>query len=124
MPASVVDASALGAVAFGEPDAEEVAGLLAGADLYAPTLLGYELTSVARKKAARHPERRAAIAWALERALELDIQRVEVEHPAVLELALETGITSYDAAYLWLTRRLGASLVTLDAALKAAAGGR
>ena len=74
--------------------------------------------------AARHPERRAAIAWALERALELDIQRVEVEHPAVLELALETGITSYDAAYLWLTRRLGASLVTLDAALKAAAGGR
>ena len=122
MPASVVDASALGAVAFGEPTAEEVAGRLAGAELYAPTLLAYELTSIARKKATRYPDQRAAITWALEQALRLDIQRVDVDQPAVLELALEAGLTSYDAAYLWLARRLGASLVTLDAALDAVAG--
>lgn len=125
MPASVVDASALGAVAFGEPTAEEVAGRLAGVELYAPTLLAYELTSIARKKATLYPDRRAAITWALEQALRLDVQRVDVDQPAVLDLALEAGLTSYDAAYLWLARRLGASLVTLDAELEAAErGGR
>ena len=36
-------------------------------------------------------------------------------------LALETGLTAYDASYLWLSRRLGADLVTLDKALGNAA---
>jgi predicted nucleic acid-binding protein len=31
-----------------------------------------------------------------------------------LELAAATGLTAYDASYLWLARRLGADLVTLD----------
>ena len=39
MGVSVVDASALGAVAFGEPDAEAVAGRLAGEELFAPSTL-------------------------------------------------------------------------------------
>ena len=90
---------------------------LAGQDLYAPSLLPYELASVARKQAQRYPAQRADIAWALEQALSLDIQRVDVDHPAVLALALEAGLTTYDAAYLWLARSLGASLVTLDAGL-------
>ncbi len=120
MAASVVDASALGAVAFGEPDAEAVAEQLAGEDLFAPSLVGYELASVARKKVLAHPGQRESIAWALERALALDVQRIDVDQPAVLELALEAGITTYDAAYLWLARQLGASLVTLDAELAAA----
>ena len=47
MPAKVVDASVLAAMAFGEPLADEAARLLSGADVYAPDLLPYELTSVA-----------------------------------------------------------------------------
>ncbi len=120
MAASVVDASALGAVAFGEPDAEAVAGRLAGEELFAPSLVAYELASVARKKVLARPEQREAIAWALEQVLALDVQRIDVDQPAVLELALEAGITTYDAAYLWLARELGASLVTLDTELAAA----
>ena len=120
MAASVVDASALGAVAFGEPDAEAVAGQLAGEDLFAPSLVAYELASVARKKVLARPEQREAIAWALEQVLTLDVQRIDVDQPAVLELALEAEITTYDAAYLWLARQLDASLVTLDAELAAA----
>jgi predicted nucleic acid-binding protein len=120
MAASVVDASALGAVAFGEPDAEAIAGQLAGEDLFAPSLVAYELASVARKKALARPEQREAIAWALEQVLTLDVQRIDVDQPAVLELALEAEITTYDAAYLWLARQLDASLVTLDAELAAA----
>ena len=120
MAASVVDASALGAVAFGEPDAEAIAGQLAGEDLFAPSLVAYELASVARKKALARPEQREAIAWGLEQVLTLDVQRIDVDQPAVLELALEAEITTYDAAYLWLARQLDASLVTLDAELAAA----
>ena len=56
MAAKVVDASVLGALLFGEPRAEEAFSLLKGCDLYAPPLLAYELTSIARKKALKHPE--------------------------------------------------------------------
>ncbi|HJM76310.1 MAG TPA: type II toxin-antitoxin system VapC family toxin [Dehalococcoidia bacterium] len=104
MAASVVDASALGAVAFGEPDAEPVAEQLAGEELFAPSLVAYELASVARKKVLARPEQREAIAWALEQELTLDVQRIDVDQPAVLELALEAEITTYDASYLWLAR--------------------
>lgn len=124
MAVSVVDASALAAVAFGEPEGAEVAERLAGEDLFAPSLLAYELASVARKKSLDDPQQRETIAWALEQALALDMRRVDIDQSAVLELALEAGITTYDAAYLWLARQLGASLVTLDAGLAAAARGR
>jgi len=40
----------------------------------------------------------------------------------VIELALETGLTAYDAAYLWLAVAHGAELVTLDARLARVAG--
>ncbi len=38
-----------------------------------------------------------------------------------LDLATETGLTAYDASYLWLARQLGAELVTLDQQLARAA---
>jgi predicted nucleic acid-binding protein len=43
------------------------------------------------------------------------------DYPAVLRLANESGITVYDAAYLWLARELDAELVTLDRKLAEAA---
>jgi predicted nucleic acid-binding protein len=122
MPAKavVVDASALGAVLLGEPRAGEALSLLDGADLYAPSLLDYELTSLARKKALRYPEQRDAIFEVLRLGLALELHRVEVDHEAVLRLALETGLTAYDACYLHLARSLDIPLVTFDEQLKAA----
>lgn len=43
---------------------------------------------------------------------------------ATLTLAQETGLTSYDAAYLELALRRGLPLATLDGALREAAGAR
>ena len=51
----------------------------------------------------------------------LDIAKTEVDFDEVILLAESKGITVYDAAYLWLARRLAAELVTLDKKLAAAA---
>jgi len=112
----VVDASALAAVVFGEPGADEVARRLDGAAVFAPDLLAFELASVARKKLRRHPERAEEILRALWAALDprRGIEWRAVDHGDVVLLALRTGLTPYDASYLWLAGYLGADLVTLD----------
>ncbi|MFQ6117123.1 MAG: type II toxin-antitoxin system VapC family toxin [Candidatus Bipolaricaulia bacterium] len=120
MPTKVVDASVLGALLFGEPRAQEAFSLLQGAELYAPTLLDYELASIARKKVLRYPKQREGLVEALRLGLSLDLHRVEVDHEAVLHLSLETGLTTYDAGYLSLARSLGVPLVTFDERLRAA----
>ena len=94
--------------------------LLGSADLFSPHLLAYELTNVARNKAQQFPEDLSAIEQGLLGALSLDIGWVDVDHQAVLALALEKGITTYDASYLYVARSLGVPLVTFDAALQAA----
>ena len=121
MPASVVDTSVLAAIAFQEPRAEEAIALLRDRDLYAPALLAYELTSVAYKKSLRYPQDRTALSEALELALATDLHWVDVDHPRVLRMALDTGITTYDASYLYLSRALDAPLVTFDERLRSAA---
>ena len=50
MPVKVVDASALGALVFGEPGTEIVAKQLSRSTLVAPQLLWLELASIALKK--------------------------------------------------------------------------
>jgi predicted nucleic acid-binding protein len=66
--AVVVDASALGAIAFGEPEGETVAAHLIGETLLAPTLIDYEIASIASKKVRAHPELAAQIQAALDAA--------------------------------------------------------
>jgi len=54
MAVKVVGASALAAIMFGEPDAEEVAARLEGASLVAPLLLGFEIVNLCLTKLRRH----------------------------------------------------------------------
>jgi len=117
----VVDASALGALVFGEPEADQVARRLDGAAIFAPDLLAFELASVARKKLRSHPAQAEPILRALWTALDprWGIEWRAVDHGDVVMLALRTGLTPYDASYLWLAGWLGADLVTLDRQLAA-----
>jgi predicted nucleic acid-binding protein len=110
----VVDASALGALLFGEPEAGAVAERLMGVRLAAPALLGFELANVCLVKIRREPNRRHALKDALRLAARLAIEWVAVDHVEALELAEATGLTAYDASYLWLSRMLGCELITLD----------
>lgn len=120
MAVKVVDASALAAVLFGEPEGEVVVGRLKGAGLVAPALLHFELANVCLMKMRRHPLDRVKLHAAFQLLAHMDVRTVDVDHLAVLELGEQTGLTAYDASYLWLTRRLDAELVTLDRKLEAA----
>lgn len=124
MPAEtplVVDASALAALAFGEPRADAMAQRLAGRALIAPSLLAYELASVCVKKMRAHPDLGATLVAALQDALALSIELHAVDAAALPALAQARGVSAYDAAYLWLAITREAELVTLDERLAAAA---
>jgi len=114
VPVRVVDASAVGALVFGEPGADRVVRELAGGSLVAPGLLGFELASICLKKMRAHPPKAAQILAAFRMARRLAIEFVDVPHEEVVTLARQTGLTTYDASYLWLVRHLGGDLVTLD----------
>ncbi len=112
----VVDASAFAAVAFREPGFEAISRKLDRAAVYAPRLLTYEITNTAWKKARREPAKTALIFSALAHALDdrWGIVWCDVDAADVAVLAHATGLTGYDAAYVWLAGSLGADLVTLD----------
>jgi predicted nucleic acid-binding protein len=116
----VVDASALAALLFAEPEAEAIAGQLEGARLAAPSLVNFELANVCVTKIRRQPSQRDALRAAFRLAHRLRVESVAVDHAAIVDLAETTGLTAYDASYLWLTRTLDAELVTLDQKLAAA----
>ena len=118
----VVDASAVAALIFGEPEAEVVSARLEGFDLAAPALLPFEVANVAVVKVRRRsiPARAAAAALELFGRLPLDLY--EADATSIAKIAEGTGLTAYDAAYLLLAGSLGVELVTLDRRLARAAG--
>ncbi len=120
MPAKVVDASVIAAWCFREPRAAEALAIIREADLHAPLLLAYELTSIARKKVLAYPDKASLIEEALRTALALPIHWDDVDHLAVMRLALAANLTTYDACYLYVARRDGVSLATFDESLEKA----
>ena len=121
MDAKVVDTSAVAALLFNEPEAEAVAAQLRDVRLVAPSLLGFELANVCLIKARRQPDQMPALIEAFRLWDQLGVAAMAVDHVGVVALAAETGLTAYDASYLWLSHRLGAPLVTLDRKLARAA---
>src|SRR5574337_540395 len=117
MTVRVVDASALGALVFGEPEAEKIAAQLSDRLLAAPALLPFELASIGLKKIRAHPAQRTLIQEAFELTEQMAIESVEVDHSRVVALANDHNLTTYDASYLWLAQELRAELVTLDTRL-------
>jgi len=121
MPDKVIDASIAAAIAFAEPRANEAAELIDGATLHAPSLFPYELCNAARRKSSSDPAQARFIASGLKTALTANVSLVAVPAEELLPLALEIGLTAYDAAYLWVARNLGCELLTFDRRLARAA---
>jgi len=117
---TVVDCSVMAALIFDEPAGQTAAALLAGRAMHAPSLLPYEMASVACKKL-----RAGAQASEIERALtDFDEQAVELHAcapAAAAQIAQRYGLSAYDAAYLCLAAALRAPLATFDKRLGEAA---
>ena len=100
----------------------EAASLLNDVEVHAPALIDYELASAARAKVRRAPDVHDLINQLLAAILATDIRHHDVDQVAVVQLALETGLSTYDASYLHLARQLGVPLITFDRRLRAAFG--
>ncbi len=113
----VVDASAIAAVLFNEHMGEEIERRLEGEVLVAPPLIHLEMANACLKRIIRHPEARDLWFEALMTLGDWQIALDDVDLRETVSLAALHGLTAYDASYLWLSRELGAELVTLDAKL-------
>jgi predicted nucleic acid-binding protein len=86
----------------------------------APSLFDLELANVCLAKIRRQPDNRDALRAAFHLLHRLRVETVPVDHHAILDLAEATGLTGYDASYLWVAPSLKAELITLDRKLAAA----
>lgn len=116
MNATVVDASAVAAVLFDEPEATPILASVTGA-LLAPRLLRYEVASVCTAKLQRDPKAAKLILQRYRLFSGLDIELVDSDWDALPPLARQWELSAYDAAYLQVALQRKAPLVTLDARL-------
>ncbi len=125
MTPCVVDASAVAAVLFREPDHALVTlAIPADARLVAPALLPLEVANVARTKVRRGELARADAVAMLADLARWRVRTVSVPWARAWKLAWAHDLTIYDAAYLHVAIARDAPLVTLDADLRKAAGKR
>jgi len=116
MSVTVVDASAVAAVLFDEPEGAPVVASISGT-LLAPTLLRYEIASVCATKLQREPTRAKLIVSRYRLLANLDIELAEPDWEMLPLLARQWALSAYDAAYLQLALSRKAPLITLDARL-------
>gem|GEM_PF-2864127 len=110
----VVDASAVSAIFFGEPESELLERKLLNRSWVAPTLIDYEIGSVYLKKIKTYPQLREQLDECYRIYCESAIERVEVPVSSVVPIAEKYGLTVYDASYFWLATTLNLDLITLD----------
>ena len=119
MSVTVVDASAVAAVLFDEPEA---AAIVAGvrSKLIAPSLLRYEVASVCATKLRRDSSRSVETLARYALLDEMAIELLEPDWTSLPRLADEWKLSAYDAAYLHIALAHSAPLITLDARLAGA----
>lgn len=125
----IVDASIAASLFLPDEDPEAARSLLSGlgADdrLVVPVLFWYEMASIlsAGIRKGRLDEGPAFRALEMLRRIGFVLDRRPIEEiaPALLVLAREHGMSSYDATYLELAAREGATLCTHDAKLRGVA---
>lgn len=122
-PPAAVDANVPAAFVFGEPEGETALARLHPYALHAPTLLPYEIASVAMNKLRRGQASPEDLAARLEGFDFGSIRLAEAPPAGIFGLAQRYRLTAYDASYLWLAAELRAPPLTFDGKLAAAAAG-
>lgn len=110
----VVDASAVAAMLFNEAEGATIRAHIRGETLIAPHLVDFELANICWKRVRRAPGQAAVLLTMLAGLAHVNVNRVMVPPTDVAALAVQTGLTAYDASYLWLALSRDVELVTLD----------
>jgi predicted nucleic acid-binding protein len=120
----IVDASAVGAMLFGEAEGAWVRGQITRQMLLVPSVFHFELGNTCWSKSRRHPDvaEQFLSAW-LDWNSEPPVTAVPVDLVTTMKLARGHGLTFYDASYLWLAQAQASALISLDAQLVRAARG-
>ena len=82
----VVDASAVGAMLFEEPEADTIRAHIRGETVLAPQLIDYELANICWKKVRRQPEAKVATLAMLAAVALVSMTRVRVPPAEVASL--------------------------------------
>jgi predicted nucleic acid-binding protein len=96
MSVKVVDASAIAAVLLEESSADAIQARIAGQQLTAPTILGFEFCNVCVVKAQRYPEKRDIFREALEVFHSMAIWMQAINAAEVFILAERHTLSAYD----------------------------
>ena len=118
----VVDASAIGALLFGERDGPWVHGMVSGLTFVVPAMFHFELGNICWTKIRRYPTSPTPCSaiW-LRWNAQPPVAAMAVDLIDTMQLARETSLTFYDASYLWLAQDRAVDLISLDAKLVHAA---
>jgi predicted nucleic acid-binding protein len=118
----VADASAVAELLLARPQAQAVRSALAPhPELHAPEHFHVEVLSVLRRYSIRQELSGRRAAEALAALADLRVVRYPVMEMSEVIWDLRAGLTTYDAAYLALARRLDVMVITLEKGLAAAA---
>jgi predicted nucleic acid-binding protein len=121
----VCDASALVALLLdGGPVGAWAARTLRGADLAAPSLVGYEVANIIRRHELSGDVSRDQAVQAHVDLLDLAIEHWPYELLAPRAWELRANLSIYHASYVALAELVDATLVTLDRGIERAAGPR
>lgn len=110
----VVDTSAVIAVLANEPEREAILAITAGADVYAPASMHWEIGNafVAMMRRRRMDLGQARLA--LRRYEQMPIRSVDIDVTQSIELAHQFSIYAYDAYVVACALNLRLPLITLD----------
>jgi predicted nucleic acid-binding protein len=119
----VCDASAVVALLLDSgPDGQWATSALTGAELAAPSLIGFEATNIIRRQELAGLISSDQSAQAHNDLLDLTIEEWPYELLADRVWELRQNLTTYDASYVALAERVGSALVTLDKRISRAPG--
>ena len=115
----VVDTNVMVMLVVGGPGGAEAARLyVQDKDWAAPPILKSELRNVLIGSVRRGAmPRHEAVSMMDHASLVLDDRVVDASHSDVIEVALNCGLTAYDAEFVVVARLLGVSLATADRAI-------
>lgn len=120
----IVDASALLAVLLNEPQKERILELTRGVEFIAPSCIEYEIGNAISALFKRRLLEISAGILVWHAYNKVPIRHLSPDFHDALLIAGTEGLYAYDAYYLALAEHLHLPLLTLDTALKTAAGRR